>query len=275
MLEHKIPVELPAGYIDFFKNLESWQNEEMIKLRKVYQPEKKDILRALNDQRKPFIIHLNPHIEADAFKDVLSRLLDFLKDKRPEIQDRLELIARQAEKLDYEDIVRSFLQLKYSSIEEIATRNDLPAELFFFVIDHAMRPFLRLFAEPYGAELVSDNFYWDFPATCPVCGSKSHFSRLRTETGQRFMFCDRCFAEWKVRYIFCVHCGHDRPGDITFLTVENDDAYRLYVCDKCKGYLKTYDERPGGETTDLFIANIETIYLDLLAKEKGYTNHEQ
>ena len=275
MLEHKIPVELPAGYLNFFKNLESWQNEEMIKLKKVYTPDKKDILKALNNEKKPFIMQLNPHIEPAVFKDVLVRLIFFLKSARLEIKDKLEQISQQTDKLDYDEIIRSFLQMKYSIIEEIAISNNLPAELFFFVIDHAMRPLLRIFAEPYTKELISDVFYWDFPATCPVCGSKSHFSRLRTETGQRFMFCDRCFSEWKVRYIFCIHCGHDRPGDITFMSVESDDAYRLYVCDKCKGYLKTYDERPGGETTDLFIANIETIYLDLLAKEKGFTNHEQ
>jgi len=39
--------------------------------------------------------------------------------------------------------------------------------------------------------------------------------------------------------------------------------------------LKTYDERGLGRPTDLFIANVETIYLDILAQEKGYTNHDE
>lgn len=272
---HKPPVDLPEGYVDFFKSLESWQNEEMIKLRKAYISEKKDITKLLNQQKKPLTQQLNSHIDAALFKDVFSQLLIFLKSSRPMLEKNLELIAAKADELDYDEIIRSFWQMNYAGIEEVALNNNLPYELFFFAVDHAMRPFLRLFAEPYAEVLLSENFFWDFPATCPVCGSKSHFSRLRSDSGERFMFCDRCFSEWKVRYIFCIHCGHDTPGDITYINVENDDAYKLYVCQKCKGYLKTYDERSMGDRTDLFIANIETIYLDLLAKEKGYTNHDE
>ena len=89
------------------------------------------------------------------------------------------------------------------------------------------------------------------------------------------MFCDRCFTEWPVRYLYCVHCGNDQAKDIYYLNVESDDAYRLFLCNKCKGYLKTYDERGLGKPTDLFIANVETIYLDILAQEKGYSNHDE
>ncbi|MEN6348842.1 MAG: formate dehydrogenase accessory protein FdhE [Syntrophomonas sp.] len=274
MPQHNPPVSLPEGYVDFFKSLESWQNEEMIRLKKLYSVEKKDIKKLLDQQKKPLTQQLSPHIKSDLYKDTFVRLLEFLKSARPMLEKSLELISAKANHLDYDEIVRSFWQMKYNSIEEISSRNELSSELFFFVVDHAMRPFLRIFAEPYTEELISDTFYWEFPATCPVCGSKSHFSRLRSDSGERFMFCDRCFSEWKVRYIFCVHCGHDTPGDITSINVENDDAYKLYVCGKCKGYLKTYDERPAGECTDLFIANIETVYLDLLAKEKGYTSHD-
>jgi FdhE protein len=77
----------------------------------------------------------------------------------------------------------------------------------------------------------------------------------------------------KPQHLLCP-LRNDEPNTINYISVEDDPAYQIYTCDKCKGYLKTYDERTTGKTTDLFIANIETIYLDLLAQEKGYVNHD-
>ncbi|MGI5911996.1 MAG: formate dehydrogenase accessory protein FdhE, partial [Syntrophomonadaceae bacterium] len=58
-----------------------------------------------------------------------------------------------------------------------------------------------------------------------------------------------------------------------YITVENRTAYQIYTCDICKGYLKTFDERQNKCSIDMYIANLETIYLDMIAQNKGYTNH--
>jgi FdhE protein len=275
LLNHKIPVELPTGYIDFFKDLESWQNQETIKIKNNYTPAPSNILKKLMQERKPLIMTVKPQIEASALKDVYSRLLDFLLGKRPEIRPELDKLKSAIPGLDFDEITMNFIRIRMAYFEELATAIGVVSDLFFFTIDHAIRPFLRVFAETYRDDLGSNNFHWDFPATCPICGYKSHFSRLKVDNGERFMFCDRCFAEWKVVYLRCVYCGHDRPGDITYLSVSNDDAFQVYVCSKCKGYLKTYDERGAARMVDMFIANMETIYLDILATDKGYTNHDE
>lgn len=275
MVKHQTPVDLPEGYIDFFKGLESWQNEEVIKLKQIYAPQKMDLIKLLHQERKSLMSLVKPGIDPVILKDLYSRLLEFLSKARPEIAGEIEKIKARMDELDFDALSNAFLKLNLDYFEEQAERFGISPDLFFFLIDHAMRPFLRIFAVPYAKELASEDFYWSFPNTCPICGSKSHFSRLRKQDGQRFMFCDRCFSEWHVMYLCCVHCGHDRPGEITYLNVENDDAYQIYVCEKCKGYLKTYDERSGASMVDMYIANIETIYLDMLAQGKGYTNHDE
>lgn len=274
MVKHCAPVELPQGYIDFFKHLESWQNEEAIKLKQSYKPQKADLLKLLGQERKPLIGVVKPGIDAIMLKNLYIRLLDFLLDARPEIAGEIEKVKANIEKMDFDALSSAFIRLNMDFIEEQAEITGISPDLFFFLIDHAIRPFLRVLAEPYAKDLSDEKFYWSFPNICPICGSKSHFSRLHKNDGQRFMFCDRCFSEWHVMYLCCVHCGHDRPGDITYINIENDDAYQIYVCSKCKGYLKTYDERLGASLIDMYIANMETIYLDILAQEKGYTNHD-
>ena len=54
------------------------------------------------------------------------------------------------------------------------------------------------------------------------------------------------------------------------MVLEGDEAPQLFVCDKCKGYLKNYDERNGTVRKDRFITSVRTIYLDLLAEQQGY-----
>ena len=275
MLKNNPPVELPEGYIDFFKTLESWQNEEVIKHRKLYAPAKHDLNQIIASSKKPLLTQVKPQIDSSILKELYTRLLDFMLEQRPEIQEAISKIKNQIEQMDFDEISEAFVQLDMEYFEKLAVAINVSYDLLFFTVDHAIRPLLRIFAEPYRQDLSSDLFYWDFPAICPVCGSKSHICRLNTGNGQRIMFCDRCFSEWPVRYLYCIYCGNDQAKDIFYLNVENDDAYQLFLCNKCKGYLKTYDERSLGKPTDLFIANVETIYLDILAQEKGYTNHDE
>lgn len=273
-MEHRTPAPLPEGYVDFFKDLESWQNEQTIRLRKQFNHVRQDLNARLLEKKQPLLAQINPHIEGDLLKQSLQSLLDFLEVQRPTVKPAVDGLRANLDKLDYDLIIKAFLKPREADLLAMAEKSQTAAEFFIFSIDNALRPVLRLIAESYQSDLAAEDFQWIIPNQCPICGAKSHFSRLRQEDGQRIMFCDRCFSEWKTHYLYCVHCGNDYPNDINYISVEGDDAYRAYICKKCQGYLKTYDERSAGKSVDLYIANIETIYLDLLAQEKGYTNHD-
>jgi len=274
-VERQFPVELPEGYVDFFKNLESFENEKEINLKNKCSFEKYDLLPLLASNKKSLLKLKGINIETELYKKVFQDLLAFISKLRPETAPVMNHLAENANKLDFLAIIDKFIADDSAFFAKIAEELDFPEDLFIFVLDHSLRPFLRIYASPYQEALANDEFRsWDFPAICPICGAKSHFSRLRTNDGRRFMFCDRCFSEWEARYLQCVYCGNNEPGSIKYISIENDDAYQVYTCEKCKGYLKTYDERQSGKPTDLYIANVETIYLDMLAQEKGYTNHD-
>ncbi len=275
-MNRKSPVELPAGYLDFYKNLETWQTEQQIKLQKTsaFNPIS-NILSLISEQKRPLIVIDRLIIDAEQYRTVFTAMLDFMTENRPELKETIDDLRIKTSDLNFASYIRDFLNDNITPLAGLAEEYQVSEDLLVFLFDHSLRPFLRLYALPYQQELREDTFqHWDFPNLCPVCGSKSHFSRLRPADNRRFMFCDRCFTEWESRYLLCVHCGNDTPGTILYRSIENDDAYRIYTCEKCKGYLKTYDENAGGGSTDLFIANIETIYLDMLAEEKGYTNHD-
>jgi FdhE protein len=271
----QFPVDLPEGYVDFYKHLENWQNEQEIKLKQAYVPDDIDVLKLLAGNQKSLMKLHRFIIDPLQLRATYLALLDFLQTYRPGIGEVLEGLRRGTDRLDFSSLPAKLLEDDQVFWGELANRLNVPEELLIFTVDHALRPFLRMFAQPYYGQISQDEFTsWTQSTICPFCGSKSQFSRLRGVDGKRFMFCDRCFIEWETRSLYCVHCGNDEPNTINYISVENDNAYQLYTCEKCKGYLKTYDERQGGMTADLFIANIETIYLDLLAQQKGYVNHD-
>lgn len=273
MKNKSIPVELPPGYIDFFKDLESWENEQQIFLSKKYEFKPLDIGHLLKTNNQPLLKINSMEINSNDYKEVVVGLLSFLNELRPEIKESVNSIQSQVENLDFFEITRALLNDDKSYFTSLSDKLKVPYELLLFILDHALRPFLRIYAAPYQDFLAEDEYQsWDKPTICPICGADSHISRLRVNDGRRFMFCDRCFSEWEARYLECVHCGNNEPGSIKYISVEDNESYQIYVCDKCKGYLKTFDERVNGITTDLFIANMETIYLDLLAQDKGYSN---
>jgi FdhE protein len=274
-MKRQFPINLPEGYIDFFKSLETWQNEQQIKLKKGYSPAEIDFLKILINSNKPLIHTVDFPLDPDQYKNLYKDLLILLKDYRPEITGVLDKISEKLDQLDFNLLPIKLLEEDQQYFSELSARIDVPTELLIFTVDHSLRPFLRLWAQPYYSAIMEDEFKsWSIATICPFCGSKSHFSRLRATDGRRFMFCDHCFTEWETRNIFCVHCGNNNPDTIQYLTVEEDLAYQIYTCEECKGYLKTFDERHKGDKTDLFIANIETVYLDMLAQEKGYNSHD-
>lgn len=275
-MSRQVPVTLPEGYVEFYKNLETWQNHQQIKIQKLIDPKKCDFVQLLSSNNKPLIKHIDINIDPDQFKALYIQLLDFIKTNRSDSANIIDKFKKAADNLDFNLLVKKLLEDDYKSLIEAVSALNIPAELFVFTLDHTLRPFLRVFASPFAGAINEETFqYWNFPNICPFCGAKTRIGRLRDGDGRRFMFCDRCFTEWETRALYCVHCGNDEVGTIRYISIENDPAYQIYVCDKCKGYLKTYDERKKNGTVDLFIANVETVYLDILAQENGYLNHDE
>ncbi|MGE5398659.1 MAG: formate dehydrogenase accessory protein FdhE [Chitinophagales bacterium] len=270
MIEKK-PVTLPEGYVDFYKNVETWQNEVFFRLKKRLSQNKIDAKSILSEENRPLVELVDLDLNQELYHGAIIEFIDIVKNQRKLAQDKLDQISRAIEGLDYTDLAIRVISNDQEFISDLARKNDLAEDLLIFVLDHALRPFLRYFALPYQDSLLADeNFSWN-DGDCPVCGFKANFSRVRAEDGRRFLFCEHCFTEWEYKYLGCIYCGNSEPNTIRYFIVEGDDANQVFVCDKCRGYLKTFDERKGQRKEDLFIAGIETVYLDLIAEEEGYS----
>lgn len=136
-----------------------------------------------------------------------------------------------------------------------------------FLICHALQPFLRRAAQASRTHLSAGAYrQW---GQCPVCGGVPDFAVLEQESGGRLLFCSRCDSGWHYRRIGCPFCGTENPRSLAYFAGDNG-AYRLYVCDECRGYVKTLDLRETIRPFVLAVERILTAGMDLAATEAGY-----
>ena len=132
------------------------------------------------------------------------------------------------------------------------------------------RPLFELCAE---ANVVPIPEYGWKKGSCPLCGTPAGMARLEEAQGKRILWCPLCGTEWVYKRLQCPFCGNENQKKLRYFFVEGEKApFRVDVCDRCKRYVKTVDERTRakGEKTIFEFENMLTFYLDGCAKEEGY-----
>ncbi len=107
---------------------------------------------------------------------------------------------------------------------------------------------------------------------CPACKSSPSVARLRRADGRRILTCGLCGSEWEAVRLACACCGTQDRASLGVLRLDDADARWVETCERCKGYIKTVDERKLAEGEMVFpvVEEAATLHLDLLAEREGY-----
>jgi hypothetical protein len=134
------------------------------------------------------------------------------------------------------------------------------------VLALAMRPFLSRCAEV--LQQRPELALWTHPH-CALCGGEPDFAVI-TPSAERHLICSRCTLRWKYEPLTCPYCGNaDRTRITSFATP--DGQYRVYGCDACRRYLKTYDGRRSSRPVMPVVDAVATLPLDAAAIQRGYS----
>jgi FdhE protein len=132
-----------------------------------------------------------------------------------------------------------------------------------------LQPFLAGYARAYQEHLKPDLLETWRRGCCPVCGGGPDIAYLEKEVGARWLVCSRCDTEWLFQRLQCPFCGTVAQDALSYFA-DDTELYRLYVCEKCKRYLKAIDLR---KTSDEILLPLERLYtseMDRQARERGY-----
>jgi transcription elongation factor Elf1 len=146
---------------------------------------------------------------------------------------------------------------------------DIGETLLRTIIQATLQPFLAGYARAYQDSLKQTVLETWRRAYCPVCGGSPDMAYLEKEVGARWLVCSRCDTEWLFQRLQCPYCGTQQQDSLSFFA-DDSELYRLYVCEKCKGYLKTIDLRKAVGEVLLPLERLMTAEMDRQARERGY-----
>lgn len=168
-----------------------------------------------------------------------------------------------------EDFKEMLLSAFYGEQEEEEERGeeDETFDLIDLFLEECLRPAFEKVVAGYGDVVLKSKWSEGY---CPICGKEPKIGEIKEEEGARFLFCNQCGIEWPFLRIKCPFCGNEEQQTLAYFTVEDDERYRVDVCNECKRYIKIVDFRETKEEPNLDIEDITTMHLDILATEEGY-----
>ena len=203
------------------------------------------------------------------FRDYLSILRKFKKDEGKFVE-KLEQGLEKKE-LDLELVVKKVFSFDSEYLESLARKLKLETYDLNFLGLHLGNPIFELYARRVKEKIDGENWLKGF---CPVCGSLPAMAYLRKEDGKRILWCKFCETRWSYLRLKCPFCSNEDQKTLRFFFTTEDDPHRVYVCDECKKYVKTIDQRKMEKPQDLDLGweNLNSFTLDLVAEKEGFLN---
>lgn len=209
-------------------------------------------------------INIDPRI----FKNQISDMAEVVEAKSKFEGDLQQLV--QAPELEQENIPALIQKLVLNDsayLAEFAERTGIQKDIVFFLFQIVLSPFYQKYAEKLRPNI---NYSLWLNNPCPVCGHKPLAAKLRQEEGLRLLQCSLCQTQWWFLRLKCAFCGNTDHEKLQYLYVGEDRGRRVDVCDSCKKYIKTFDERVIGREVIPHIEEIASVRLDFIAKKEGY-----
>jgi len=234
----------------------------------VPQPElsadKAEVAR-LVDERTPMIRRWTLTWDVDDFTSLVTSICEIGARKRVELAPHFAEVRNllTADPEQSERLVSSYLAEGAVDLPELP---DETRGVLSFVLIHALHPFMIAYSSAL-ASLIRDEQWYQ--RQCPVCGGEPDLGYLEKEVGGLRLLCSRCDTVWTYKRGECTFCGNSDRETFAYYLGE-DEAYRLYVCDNCKRYLKVIDGRQVSAQPLLPLQRVLTVGMDVSARQEGY-----
>lgn len=184
--------------------------------------------------------------------------------------------ALESAQMDAGALLASSLARDQNAIRTGAAHRGLAADLLWLVAELAVCPFAHalqqsLFGGGFGdAEQLATTLAAWRHGYCPACGSWPALGEA-VSSARRVLRCSFCALAWELPATACVYCGEDGERFASAVPDPAQGNRRIELCAACGAYLKTVDVPALTPFPLLAIADLETMELDMVAMERGYS----
>lgn len=215
----------------------------------------------------PVVALTNIHFNITLFVQWIGEITDLLIDSNATLSGKLANLKSILSEEVAQRWIDEAIACNQVYFTTFAGENNLEEWIPQFLAETAVRPYLQLVAES-----VQDHIdHATKGAGCPVCGEPARVATLEGKEGKKVLHCPRCLFSWKAKRLECAHCGNEDHKTIKFLSIEGDAATQIQVCEECNGYIKVIDTRQYINKPQAAILDLNTIHLDFVAQENGYS----
>ena len=245
--------------------------EEQARIRpqlKIIVPEmNKKLVRSRLDKGLPLLGKEGFAIDLEAAQRLFYALSAICQGATPKMGAEIPKMREAAEQgaLALKDLLSRHYDMSF--LKQAAEHCGVDQGVLSFLVRISVKPCLEIQMEQLRG--LVDLEAW-LQGGCPLCGSPPQMAQLRDEEGKRYLQCSLCGCQWRWERIACPYCSNKTFDSLHYLSSDEEEAYRVDLCDQCKGYIKTIDSRKLDYEPFLDLEDIVTIHLDILALEKGY-----
>ena len=200
---------------------------------------------------------------------LLLKICGILKSADGDVADSEERIAGALDNgsLDAGELFSAYLSKDDSLLAETCERLHVDGDVLSFVILNSLKPSLNVFAVKLSSRLDGGN--GRDRGCCPVCGSLPELS-VFGEGGNRTLLCGFCGHRWQSKRLFCPYCGNTDHETLRYFAIDGEEEYRVDVCDRCSGYIRTIDVKKTTRRVFLPLESVSTPYIDVRFRDMGY-----
>ncbi len=217
-----------------------------------------------------------------AITQLTADICQIIAKHRPDLTDNLAATSHllTSQNGQIKQVITQYLNGESLNIT-VDESHSIDPNLLTFVLNQTLHPFLQAQSQTLQAKIQSiptneekDSKskidLWGRP-NCPMCAGPPDFAALVSKKSYeiygRQLLCARCDMEWGYQHSGCPFCGEAEQW--AYFPDENE-VFRLYVCEVCHHYLKTVDWRETFAHRSLPVARVITLNMDVAAVEAGY-----
>jgi len=195
------------------------------------------------------------------FQEIIRSVAEDYPDAATEVETIGNILSK---KVALEEVIRAWYE--GSSLIPIAIKHSIDSEILGLVVAAVVNPFLSAHSEVLLPKVKQESWRRRY---CPICGGRPDFAYLDKDSGARWLLCSRCDADWLFQRLECPYCGCQDQDALAYFT-DDEGLYRLYVCERCKRYLKAIDLRLAKSEVLLPLERLFTFEFDMQARQDGY-----
>ena len=220
---------------------------------------------------QPLFVPEQVKIKKEAAEKAFLLLIDAFRGNLDDISQDIDRLyqAFQDEEISPLELVDITVNHYWGKLKSLSLKFSIDPEVFQFFTIYLARPFRQQVAERIWSKDMTGNWNKGY---CPVCGHHPVLGRLYGEPARRELWCCCCNTSWEFTRIGCPVCSNQSQNQLGYLTVESYPLYRIYVCDKCRRYLKINIDK-SESNTEGFKYDLEYLAsasLDQAALAQGY-----